>query len=116
MPVRIQRRRTRGWRMPPGAIYVGRPSKWGNNYIVGQRCYDHVTGVFVVPEDRAHAVTLYRIEWEHWLDTDTIGGRSPHHAFDPLRGHDLTCWCPLVDKNGNPVPCHADILIELSNK
>ncbi|WP_435109799.1 DUF4326 domain-containing protein [Nocardiopsis synnemataformans] len=29
-PRRIQRRRTRGWRMPESAIYVGRPSRWGN--------------------------------------------------------------------------------------
>ena len=35
MPKRIQRRRTRGWRMPEGAIYVGRPTKWGNPYLVG---------------------------------------------------------------------------------
>lgn len=25
-PKRIQRRRTKGWRMPPGAVYVGRPT------------------------------------------------------------------------------------------
>ena len=31
-PKRIQRRRTKGWRMPEGAIYVGRPTKWGNPY------------------------------------------------------------------------------------
>lgn len=30
MPERIQRKRTKGWRMPEGAIYVGRPTKWGN--------------------------------------------------------------------------------------
>jgi len=30
--VRIQRRRTKGWRMPEGAVYVGRPSRWGNPY------------------------------------------------------------------------------------
>lgn len=29
MPKRIQRKRTKGWRMPPGAVYVGRPTKWG---------------------------------------------------------------------------------------
>jgi Domain of unknown function (DUF4326) len=29
-PRRIQRQRTKGWRMPAGAIYVGRPSPWGN--------------------------------------------------------------------------------------
>ena len=32
MATRIQRQRVRGWRMPEGAIYVGRPSKWGNPY------------------------------------------------------------------------------------
>lgn len=26
-PVRIQRKRTKGWKMPEGAIYVGRPTK-----------------------------------------------------------------------------------------
>lgn len=35
MPVRIQRRRVKGWRMPRGAVYVGRPSKWGNPYRIG---------------------------------------------------------------------------------
>ena len=30
-PKRIQRKRTKGWRMPAGAIYVGRPTKWGNH-------------------------------------------------------------------------------------
>ena len=32
MPQRIQCRRTRGWRKPEGAVYVGRPSKWGNPF------------------------------------------------------------------------------------
>lgn len=31
-PKRIQRKRTKGWRMPEGAIYVGRGSKWGNPF------------------------------------------------------------------------------------
>lgn len=30
MARRIQRRRNRGWRMPEQAVYVGRPSRWGN--------------------------------------------------------------------------------------
>ena len=33
-PKRIQRHRTKGWRMPEGAIYVGRPTIWGNPYRV----------------------------------------------------------------------------------
>ena len=31
-PKRIQRKRTRGWRMPEGAVYVGRGSRWGNPF------------------------------------------------------------------------------------
>lgn len=31
-PQRIQRKRTRGWRMPEGAVYVGRGSKFGNPF------------------------------------------------------------------------------------
>ena len=35
MPKRIQRKRTKGWRMPADAIYVGRPTKWGNPDKIG---------------------------------------------------------------------------------
>lgn len=35
-PVRVQRKRTRGWRMPEGAVYVGRGSVWGNPFRIGQ--------------------------------------------------------------------------------
>jgi hypothetical protein len=31
-PQRIQRKRTKGWRMPEGAVYVGRGSYWGNPF------------------------------------------------------------------------------------
>ena len=36
MPERLQRQRTKGWRMPPDTVYVGRPTKWGNPYSVGR--------------------------------------------------------------------------------
>lgn len=32
MPDRIQLHRTAGWRKPPGAVVVARPSKWGNPF------------------------------------------------------------------------------------
>ena len=38
MPERVQRKRTKGWKMPPNTVYVGRGSKWGNPFIVGQPC------------------------------------------------------------------------------
>lgn len=35
MPERVRLRRTRGWRKPPDAIVVARPTRWGNPYEVG---------------------------------------------------------------------------------
>lgn len=36
-PQRIQRKRTKGWRMPEGAVYVGRGSKFGPMRGFGRR-------------------------------------------------------------------------------
>ena len=36
-PVRVQRKRTKGWRMPENTVYVGRGSKWGNPFILNDR-------------------------------------------------------------------------------
>jgi len=87
--------------MPEGAIYVGRPTKWGNEFKIGET-FDLIIGGstsrFVV-RGAAQAVALYR-EWQASRDP------QPNH---PLRGHDLACWCPLDQ------PCHADVLLELAN-
>ena len=87
-PHRIQRRRTRGWRMPAGAVCVGRPSRWGNPFKIGV----HV----VTP---AEAVARY----DAWLMGLPFAERRALLA--PLVGQDLVCWCPLDQ------PCHADTLL-----
>jgi len=127
-PKRIQRQRTKGYRLPPDAIYVGRPSLWGNPYSL-----DDVRAMFpeVPVEDRAAAaVRLYGSELEHWglmsdfgwhvsdarwdaIDAEITasGAKSmADYARVVLRGHDLACWCPLDQ------PCHGDTLLELANR
>ena len=42
-------------------------------------------------------------------------GLLTNAVVQELRGKNLACWCPLVDKDGNPVPCHADVLLEIAN-
>jgi hypothetical protein len=32
MPKRIQRKRVKGWRMPPNTVYVGKPSRFWNPF------------------------------------------------------------------------------------
>ena len=92
-PKRIQRSRAKGWRMPAGAVFVGRPTKWGNPYKVG-------TPAAPTPEA---AVALFR---------DYLARRTEivEEAREELKGRSLACWCPLGQ------PCHADVLLELANQ
>lgn len=104
-PRRIQRKRTKGWRMPEGAVYVGRPTKWGNPWTVGWTVLttaqigpglERVQELLLTPD---LAVALYRAAFT--ADADDIRTE--------LRGRDLACWCPLDQ------PCHADVLLEFAN-
>ena len=96
---RIQRKRTKGWQMPEGAVYVGRPTKWGNPFKAGEEI-PFLPGRRVA--DNRHAASLY-------------AGHAPLQpllraaARDELKGRDLACWCPLDQ------PCHADTLLEIAN-
>lgn len=107
MPKRIQRKRTRGWRMPEGAVYVGRPSNWGNPF--DWRAGSNDAGS---PDwRRSVAVELFK----EWLNSPW---HHPEKPFPPsivqikaaLAGHDLCCWCPLDQ------PCHADVLLEVAGQ
>ena len=91
-PKRIQRQRTKGWRMPENTVYVGRPTKWGNPYVLGEN---------YTLFERAMAVVLYRVKLAQAKDSAVI---------QQLRGKDLACWCPLDQ------PCHADVLLEWANE
>jgi len=123
-PVRIQRRRTKGWRMPEGAVYVGRPTKWANPYRVGDWATVHGEDSqgrieeIVIPVTAAMAVEAFRLQWEIRLepfnglaDAEDVAYVAARRAeLEQLRGKDLACWCPLDQ------PCHADVLLELANR
>lgn len=107
-PQRIQRKRTKGWRMPEGAVYVGRPTKWGNPYAVGhESAFIGGTPVMGIEEPltRADAAELFRLA----LASGDLGF-TVNDARAELRGKDLACWCPLDQ------PCHVDVLLEVANR
>ena len=109
--------------MPEGAIYVGRPTRWGNPFriyhghsLIGPSwglardtwqhlAVDQSTSLYISssqplgPED---AVRPFR---------DLLTARYRDEPgrlatwLAPLREHDLACWCPLEQ------PCHADVLL-----
>lgn len=73
----------------PGAIYVGRPTMFGNPYVIGK----HGTREEVVrryeERVRSNPVMLDQI-------------------VKQLKGKDLICWCA-------PNACHADVLLKIAN-
>jgi hypothetical protein len=111
-PVRIQRRRAMGWRMPDNTIYVGRPTKWGNLWDVGLvSCGCRSAGECDHNQFRcetaAEAVEQFQNMWGLRLNS----GKSPffRRQLEELRGRNLACWCPLDQ------PCHADVLLAIAN-
>ena len=84
---RIQRKRSKGWKMPKDAVYVGRPTKYGNPYRME------------IDGSREEVVGKYRV----WLAEKL---EENQNFLDPLKGKDLACWCPLNK------PCHADVILE----
>jgi hypothetical protein len=120
---RIQRKRTKGWKMPGNTICVSRPSKWGNPLkLVGDCIYIHSgyrrrlldPWVYYTVGDIDDLIYLYRKLW----DETEFSNKDLQHWSDgfkkldlnELKGKDLACWCPLSS------PCHADVLIELCMK
>jgi len=72
----------------PGAVYVGRPSEFGNPFVVGR------------DGSRAEVIRHY-VAWLH--DHPDIVERARRE----LAGKDLICWCA-------PEACHAEILRDLA--
>lgn len=107
MPVRIQRRRAKGWRMPADTIYVGRPTKWGNPFVPGTRgrtvkeCVDLYQAI-------ASGYLCVSVEQPLIAPQERLL-KSVQHDLGELRGKNLACFCRL-DR-----PCHADILLALAN-
>lgn len=105
MPKRIQRKRTKGWRMPEGAVYVGRPTRWGNPFIVSE----HGSPALCVHKYR----TLHMPYCHHGaassLENFYVSEAFIEEARRELAGKDLACFCPL------DMPCHADVLLEIAN-
>ena len=114
-PRRIQLRRTKGWRLPAGAIKVDRSTRFGNP--------------FRVTDDRtpAEAITVFTA----WLTVDGCDAEIPARkasilsAITEITGRDLACWCrlchqhqdgkPLGVECANCAPCHADVLLRVAN-
>ena len=124
---RIQRKRTKGYKLPPNTVCINRPLKWGNPLkLVGDMIYVDAgyrrktfdKWVYLKRGDINDLLYLYSrllkynlsfaerrnkdlVYWsERFLELDT----------EELRGKNLACFC-ATDK-----PCHGDILLKHANR
>jgi hypothetical protein len=72
---------------PADAVYIGRPSKWGNQFVIGK------------DGTRAEVIAKYE---RYLCDSPLLD------QIHELRGKNLVCWCA-------PEPCHGDVLLRLAN-
>lgn len=69
-------------------VYIGRPSQWGNPYVIGR------------DGTREQVIEQYR---QYLFNSPAL-----IKALPSLRGKRLGCWC-------HPQACHGDVLAELAN-
>lgn len=71
-------------------VYIGRPSVWGNPFVVGH--------------DGTRAEVI--VKYEEWLrgNSGLVALAKKH-----LKGKVLGCWC-------SPLPCHGDVLARIAEE
>lgn len=84
-------------KIPSDAVYVGRPTKWGNPFKIGMNYQSRIL-------NRQDSIDAF----EDWLLHSDSGVKLLANISE-LKGKNLVCWC-------SPLPCHADILLELANE
>jgi hypothetical protein len=113
-PKRIQRKRTKGWKMPKNTVCVTRPGPFGNPYKGDGAVAAFREMVLQMQKAlRGEGGLLPFSGPDHELAKSTYGGqefaRNLVKRLPELRGKNLACFCSLDS------PCHADVLLELAN-
>jgi hypothetical protein len=128
-PIRVQLRRTKGWRIPENTVKVDRSSIFGNPF------FSHPG----LPRSRSFEAMCFRDWIYEQLGAVRIGtseqrdfrqfmqqmscvdvvalrakGERMKDGIHLLRGKNLACWCPLIS-HGCYCPCHADVLLSFAN-
>lgn len=90
--------------MPPNTVYVGRPTPWGNPFVVGKP-----GGAYT------KLVTSRRHAWQLYASIAKDNPKLVAAAQAQLRGKNLACFCPLPTQPYEPDCCHAAVLLEIAN-
>ena len=123
-PRRIHLSRTKGFNLQAHSlainglpcVKVDRATKWGNPF----RAQDAADEFGCTAWEAAASVAMIYRDWLTMTEPERFHPdlRAARVAIladlSSLRGKNLACWCKL-HVNGDSVPCHADVLLELAN-
>jgi Domain of unknown function (DUF4326) len=76
-----------GRRQGEDVTYIGRPTMWGNPFVIGR------------DGSRKEVIELY----EQWISSHP---KLVEEARRVLKGKALSCWC-------HPLACHGDVLVRI---
>ena len=85
--------------VPRGAVYVGRPSEWGNPY-------SHKGDTLA--EYRVATLEDAIIKFDELVRERIKDVAYKQHMIDCLGGRDLVCWCDGL--------CHASVWLKYANE
>ena len=122
MPKLIQRRRTKGWRKPEGAVSVTRPSRYGNPFEVKvfgialslHLFYNAIHGFWApagVPEE-----LIYKAHSAHVTFQKRFRPHGPRFEIEyELKGVDIMCWCGDWIPGEPEIDCHGVLVLKMAN-
>jgi hypothetical protein len=87
-------------------IYIGRGSKWGNNYT---HIKDRPTKAKYIVDTIQEALEKYRV--------DVLSNPELMNSLHELKDKTLGCWClkTPIDYVREQKRCHGEVLLELIN-
>lgn len=95
-PIGVQRKRIKGFKLPPNTACVNRGTTWGNPHKVGPGL------------TASEACTRFEID----LVSSHLRDRQGTPLIDrihELTGKNLACFCPIGS------PCHREVLLRFAN-
>lgn len=119
-PIRVQRKRIKGWRMPPNTISVtrgtefGNPFKVGGWFMMGSGGDKMFSGFSYVQATEGYQDSRFTMIKDNKMAVEWFKRYIELHPYNSekltfLKGKNLACFCSLDQ------PCHADVLLKIAN-
>jgi len=102
---RVQRKRTKGYHLPPNTKYCGRGTSHGNGWIIGE---PHQ--VTKKPMTREDVLRCFEGDLKSLISLNGIDWFEAEYLSELREYDNLACFCQLN------VRCHVDIWIEYLEK